>query len=258
MGHMQDILLHTTHELIKFADSRVATGTLKSYRAILPKHDTLKKWFSLVQPEQSKLSESTSTDCHEIEEAHLPDSEHMTPENTWENSSHGFRLLCRAVISEHSLFGFRVAAASFSISILAFFHTTNAYFVRQRLDWIIVLIVIGMNPTTGETFFGLTSRIIGSAISVVLCLGIWYAVDENTTGIIILLYFANVIEVRLQYQSFYMIESISLLEIQYWFYVKRPPPLLTPTTNHEQESSRKQNSVKHDKKNINVERSKVK
>lgn len=69
------------------------------------------------------------------------------------------------------------------------------------------LSVIGMNPTTEETFFNLTSGIISSAISVALYLGIWYAVDKNTAGIIILLYFANMIEVRLSYQSCYMIGS---------------------------------------------------
>lgn len=197
MGHMQDVLIHTTHELIKFADSRVADGTLKSYRAILPQPHVLKKWFSLVQPENSKASESSPRECREPEKVHLPDSEHMPPENLWEKSSHIFRLLRRAIISEHSLFGFRVAAASFSVGILGFLHSTNMFFNRERLAWVMVLIVIGMNPTTGETFFSLASRIIGSAISVALCLGIWYAVDGKKTGIIILLYFANMIEVRL-------------------------------------------------------------
>ncbi|GAM41508.1 hypothetical protein TCE0_042r14680 [Talaromyces pinophilus] len=202
MGHMQDILLHTTHELIKFADSKVADKTLKSYRVILPGHAVLKEWFSLVQPQNNELSQSTPRECREAEEVHFPDSEHMPPENLWENLSNIFRVLRRAFISEHSLFGLRVAAASFSIGILAFLHRTYKFFHRQRLEWIMGLIVIGMNPTTGETFFSLTSRIIGSAISVALCLGIWYAVDKNTAGIIILLYFANMIE--------------------YWFYVKRP------------------------------------
>ncbi|PCG90306.1 Hypothetical protein PENO1_099840 [Penicillium occitanis (nom. inval.)] len=147
MGHMQDILLHTTHELIKFADSKVADKTLKSYRVILPGHAVLKEWFSLVQPQNNELSQSTPRECREAEEIHFPDSEHMPPENLWENLSNIFRVLRRAFISEHSLFGLRVAAASFSI-------------------------------------------------------GIWYAVDKNMAGIIILLYFANMIE--------------------YWFYVKRP------------------------------------
>lgn len=207
MGHMQDILLHTTHELIKFADSKVADKTLKSYRVILPGHAVLKEWFSLVQPQNNELSQSTPRECREAEEVHFPDSEHMPPENLWENLSNIFRVLRRAFISEHSLFGLRVAAASFSIGILAFLHRTYKFFHRQRLEWIMGLIVIGMNPTTGETFFSLTSRIIGSAISVALCLGIWYAVDKNTTGIIILLYFANMIEVRLSYQSCYMMGS---------------------------------------------------
>jgi hypothetical protein len=197
MGHMQDILLHTTHELVKFADSKVADGTLKSYRAILPKHDALTKWFSLAQPEHSKPSGSTPKHGQEAEDVHYQDSEHMPPENLWERSSHVFRLLRRAIISEHSLFGLRVAAASFSVGILAFLHSTNAFFYRQRLDWVMTLIVIGMNPTTGETFFSLASRIISSAISVALSLVIWYVVDQNTTGIIVLLYFANMIEVRL-------------------------------------------------------------
>ncbi|EED24191.1 conserved hypothetical protein [Talaromyces stipitatus ATCC 10500] len=205
MGHMQDILLHTTHELIKFADSKVADGTMTSYRAVFPTDTSLKRWFSLVQEEPSEPSDSTPDENQGGEEVHPQDSEHMPPANLWEKSSHIFRLIRRVIISEHSLFGFRVAAASFCVGILAFLERTSSFFIPRRLVWVMILIVIGMNPTTGETCVGLMSRIIGSTISVFLSLIVWYTVDENTAGIIILLYFANMFE--------------------YWFYIKRPQVL---------------------------------
>jgi hypothetical protein len=58
-----------------------------------------------------------------------------------------------------------------------------------------IVIVIGMNPTSGQTMFGFVARIVATAISLVLSLIVWYIVDGKTAGVIVFLYLANVFEV---------------------------------------------------------------
>ncbi|OKL60136.1 hypothetical protein UA08_04566 [Talaromyces atroroseus] len=207
MNHMQDLLLHATHEILKFADSKVADGTMKSYRPILPKHGSIKQLLSILKPEDGKSDvdqpSSSISDIGQGEErTHLPDPERLPPANMWEKGSNVLRLIARGLASEHSVFGFRVTAASFCIAILAFLRRTQDFFFRRRCIWAVTVIIISMNPTSGETFLMLMSRILGTAVSLVLSLIVWYIVDQNFPGVIIFLYFANMIE--------------------YYFYVKHP------------------------------------
>ena len=59
-----------------------------------------------------------------------------------------------------------------------------------------IVIVIGMSPTSGQSMFGFIVRIVATVISVVLSLFVWYIVDGKTIGVIIFLYLANIFEVR--------------------------------------------------------------
>lgn len=58
-----------------------------------------------------------------------------------------------------------------------------------------IVIVIGMTPTIGQTMFCFMARIIATRVSMMLSLIVWYIVDEKTPGIIVFLYLANVFEV---------------------------------------------------------------
>jgi uncharacterized membrane protein YccC len=113
----------------------------------------------------------------------------------WEKGSTILRVISHALKSDQSTFGFRVAAASFSVGILAYLHQTQDFFIRQRCIWAMIVIVIGMNPTSGQTMFGFVARIVATAISLVLSLIVWYIVDGKTAGVIVFLYLANVFEV---------------------------------------------------------------
>ncbi|KAJ6115361.1 hypothetical protein N7486_001139 [Penicillium sp. IBT 16267x] len=57
-----------------------------------------------------------------------------------------------------------------------------------------IVIVIGMNPTSGQSMFGFFTRIVATAISLALSLIVWYIVDGKTAGVIVFLYLANVFE----------------------------------------------------------------
>nr|XP_001400829.2 hypothetical protein ANI_1_1198124 [Aspergillus niger CBS 513.88] len=176
MGHLQDNLLTATLDLIRFADDRIQDGTMKRSRLILPRLSTIPNNF--------------------------PDPEHLPPANWFEKGSLALRYLSHIISSEQSIFGFRVAAAAFSVGILAYLRKTQDFFVHQRCIWAMIVIVIGMNPTSGQTMFGFIARIAATAVSLVLSLIVWYIVDQKTPGVIVFLYLANVFE--------------------YYFYVKVP------------------------------------
>lgn len=202
MAHLQDDLLTATMKLVKFADSKVANGTMARARFIFPRQKSIRDWFSWNHGKNSQsLPEDrrSSTDPADIDrterQTRFPDPEHLPPANIWEKGSSILRVISHALKSDQSTFGFRVAAASFSVGILAYLHQTQDFFIRQRCIWAMIVIVIGMNPTSGQTMFGFVARIVATAISLVLSLIVWYIVDGKTAGVIVFLYLANVFEV---------------------------------------------------------------
>ncbi|GFN10972.1 hypothetical protein AtubIFM54640_007366 [Aspergillus tubingensis] len=210
MGHLQDNLLTATLDLIRFADDRIQDGTMKRSRLILPRLNTIRKWLSLNTDHDTKSAPDRRHSSHvdpasalgQTEANNFPDPEHLPPANWFEKGSLALRYLSHIISSEQSIFGFRVAAAAFSVGILAYLRKTQDFFIHQRCIWAMIVIVIGMNPTSGQTMFGFVARIVATAVSLVLSLIVWYIVDEKTPGVIVFLYLANVFE--------------------YYFYVKVP------------------------------------
>jgi hypothetical protein len=207
MGHMQRILLNSILELVIFADSKVKDGTMKSNRLIFPKQESFRSWFSLKTEQKESESGTTEQTNRSHDNASskdavyeipvpLPDPEHLPPVNTWEKASNVLRYIPQIIRSELSVFGFRVAAASFCVAVLAFLRQTQQFFFHGRCIWAMIVIVIGMTPTSGQTMFGFMARIIATTVSMILSLIVWYIVDEKTPGIIVFLYFANIFEVR--------------------------------------------------------------
>lgn len=191
MGHLQDDLLNATLQLVRFADGKVADGTMKRRRLIFPKQKSIRTWFSL----NSTKDSNNQSEPASRQSPGFPDPEHLPPENFCERGSTILRSISHIIKSDQSTFGFRVAAASFSVGILAFLHQTQDFFVRQRCIWAMIVIVLGMNPTSGQTMFGFLARIIATAISLILSWIVWYIVDGKTAGVIVFLYIANVFEV---------------------------------------------------------------
>jgi hypothetical protein len=203
MSHLQDDMLNATLNLVKFADGKVADGTMKRSRLIFPRQGSIREWFSL-RGEKEKMKENLSpsrqsshVDPSNIHRASpltgFPDPEHLPPENIWEKGSMALRAISHVIKSDQSTFGFRVSAASFSVGILAYLHQTQDFFIRQRCIWAMIVIVIGMSPTSGQTMFGFVARIIATVISLILSLIVWYIADGKTAGVIVFLYIANVI-----------------------------------------------------------------
>ncbi|KAL4762085.1 uncharacterized protein BDW70DRAFT_32679 [Aspergillus foveolatus] len=185
---LQDNLLKATQDFVEFANSRVMDGTMARKRIILPAF-TICEWLSI-------------TSKHRNSQPSHPDPEHLPPTTTWEKASSVLPLISPVLHSPESVFGFRVAAASFCVGILAYLHQTQGFFIHQRCIWAMIVIVIGMSPTSGQTLLGFVTRIVATVVSLALSLMVWYIPNQHTAGVIVFLYLANVFE--------------------YYFYITRP------------------------------------
>ena len=216
MGHLQEDLLNATFELIKFADSKVSDGTMKHNRLVLPKL-SIKDWLHLSSmkktpengPSRRQSSRTAASSVYQRDDSgSFPNPESLPPENIWEKGSTVLQFISRIVRSEQSLFGFRVAAASLCVGILAYLHQTQDFYTRQRCIWAMIVIVIGMSPTSGQTLFGFIARIVATVVSLALSLVVWYIVDGKVAGVIVFLYLANVFDV-----SYLLFDSGSATDI---------------------------------------------
>ncbi|RDW71622.1 hypothetical protein BP6252_08185 [Coleophoma cylindrospora] len=189
-------LIQAVLELAIFASSKVADGTMTQNRLIFPQHYFIQDGFL---PVLFGLGHKTDCGDHQND---ANDPEHLAPTNYWQKLGNSMRAISSFLASEPSVFGFRVACASFTVAILAYLHQTQNFFFEQRLIWALIIIVIGMSPTVGASLFSFAGRIIVTIISCILSFGVWYIVNGHTAGVIVFLYIANIFE--------------------YYFYIKYP------------------------------------
>ncbi|EFQ98445.1 hypothetical protein MGYG_01473 [Nannizzia gypsea CBS 118893] len=207
ISHLQDILLQAVLDLVYFAESKVADGTVKSKRLQFPKREYVKQWFFASDPEENGDDKKSNapekkkqeTDSHRPKgqdplKSRYPDPEHMPPTNIWQRIGRGIRAISHFLSSEQSSFGVRVAIASFCAVILAYLPQTQEFFFRMRAIWVVIVILIAMNPTSGNSLFGLMGRFIATILATILALVVWYVVYGKTAGVIVLTYVANCLQ----------------------------------------------------------------
>ncbi|KAF3491312.1 uncharacterized protein GIQ15_00829 [Arthroderma uncinatum] len=204
ISHLQDVLLQAVLELVYFANSKVADGTMKSKKLLFPKREHIKQWFFSSDPEEKEndnkdgpASEERETrgnrpfEAHDPLKSRYPDPEHMPPTNAWQRIGSGLRTISHFLSSEQSSFGVRVAIAAFCAVILAYLQQTQRFFFQARVIWVVIVILIGMNPTSGNSLFGLMGRFVATILATILALVVWYIVNGKTAGVIVLAYIAN-------------------------------------------------------------------
>jgi hypothetical protein len=197
--HLFRTLLQATLELVRFADGKIADKTMESGRLIFPQGPFIKAWLTLGAGSGEESGAKVDNDGDPSGEPKGPiDPEHLPPANLWERSGNVLRYVSQVLASDQSVFGFRAAAASFSVAILAFLHQTQDFFKEQRLIWALIVIAFGMSPTSGAGLFSFAGRVLATIASIVLSLIVWYIVDGHVPGVIIFLYLANVFEVKYQ------------------------------------------------------------
>ncbi|KAK4662235.1 uncharacterized protein QC763_701440 [Podospora pseudopauciseta] len=194
-------LMHASGEavqaLVAFADKKVADGTMSRNRIIIPSNKRLKKLLLSVFNNEDSSGEE-SPDLTETRNTIVyfgdgynrkKDPEHLPPETAWQHFGNGLRKISAFLGSEESMFGFRVACATMTVGIVAFLEETQRFFMEQRLVWAMIIIALGMTMTSGQSFFGFLCRVGGTVIAMVLSLIIWYIVDEQPAGAIVIMWF---------------------------------------------------------------------
>ncbi|KAK1978596.1 hypothetical protein LZ30DRAFT_728523 [Colletotrichum cereale] len=199
MLYMEKLMLalgEAVQDLVMFADSKVADGTMARKRLIVPSQKRLKKWFKGIGSTEDASPEQTP-DIAEMGANVVyagdgynkkKDPEHLPAHTTWQHFGNYVRRFSGFVGSGESLFGFRVAIATMTIGIMAFLQNTQTFFTEQRLVWAMIMIAIGMTITAGQSIFGFVCRVGGTCVAVIFSYIIWYIVVERTAGVIVFLW----------------------------------------------------------------------
>ncbi|SPO06235.1 uncharacterized protein DNG_08924 [Cephalotrichum gorgonifer] len=195
MVYLRDMVIEASAALTHFAHNKVTDGVMSRSRLIYPKDYDLGKLFSPDEkPDSSSSHMGSSAESHQsAERREVADAEHLAPVNFWEREGRRFGAVVRLIGSNWSMFGLRASIASFCIGILAYLHQTQDFFIRQRVVWAMIVIVIGMGPTSGQSLLGFLTRILATIIALALSLIAWYIVDGKTPGVIIFLFLANMV-----------------------------------------------------------------
>ncbi|KAL1966238.1 hypothetical protein VTN77DRAFT_4790 [Rasamsonia byssochlamydoides] len=183
-------------EFVRFADGRVACGKMSRTRLIIPGGKRLKKWVLSSIRVQDGHGEDDIGDIHSqnvvlyLGEAYKTrkDPEHLPPENAMQKIGDWIRLIPKFLRSAESAFGFRVACATMSVAIIDFLHDTQAFFVRQRLLWAMIMVAISMSPTAGQSIASFVLRVLGTVIAMVASLVVWYIPAGQTAGVIVFMF----------------------------------------------------------------------
>ncbi|KAH6642029.1 hypothetical protein C7974DRAFT_468480 [Boeremia exigua] len=177
---------------VKFADEH-DQATAKN-KVINPGGRRLKKWLSSIfAPQDSNHDDETTIAGFDrnnttifMGEAYKSkkDPEHLPPRNAWEKFGDAVRACAGFFRSSESAFGFRAACATMSIGVIAFLRDTQVFFVEQRLVWAMIMVAISMTPTAGQAIFQFILRIAGTAVAMLVAWLCWYIPNEQTGGII--------------------------------------------------------------------------
>lgn len=183
-------------DLVEFADSKVADGTMKKKRLIFPNKRRMNKWLMSIFKDEDSTAEETPDVLERGANVVFmgdgfgkkKDPEHLPANSAWQHFGNGLRQVSRFFGSEESAFGFRVACATMTVGIVAFLEQTQDFFIKQRLVWAMIIIAIGMTQTSGQSIFGFFCRVGGTLLAMILSFIIWYIVDEKLPGVIVILW----------------------------------------------------------------------
>ncbi|KFY97139.1 hypothetical protein V498_02242 [Pseudogymnoascus sp. VKM F-4517 (FW-2822)] len=161
--------------LVRCAESKVDDGTLGKRRFVFPSLKTVTNLAKgLIHGESSSLG---------------VDKVSSMGVNVQKTFGDRLRVIPKFFGSGPVKFGARVAIASMSIGVMAFLHQTHSFLIGQRVVWGMVIICLGMMPTTGSAVFILITNLGATVLATVAAFINWYIVGQKTAGIIVFLFF---------------------------------------------------------------------
>ena len=179
--------------LVEYADSKQADGTMRKKRFIHPTRKQMKKWFwAIISREDSNLdyqaySTRSGSPIVYIDDAIQGerDVEHLPPTSLWETVTDKFRAIPHFFGSPESAFGFRVATATMVISIICYLRNSQQFFIEQRLIWGSIMVAISMTQTAGSGIYAQFIRFSGTVVAMIVSYVVWYIVDQHPAGVVV-------------------------------------------------------------------------
>ena len=164
------------HDTTQFAQSKIDDGTMSRGQLIYPEARRIAKWVrSIIHQGEPVFSTSDRSDLYEGQVAGQgKNPEHLRPSNVWERYSDYLRIVPALFRSQESVFGFRVALATLSGTIMAFLRQTHNFYYDQRIIWTIIVIIVGWHMTAGQSVFALVGRACAALVGMTLCFIIYY------------------------------------------------------------------------------------
>ncbi|KAK3069551.1 hypothetical protein LTR53_012019 [Teratosphaeriaceae sp. CCFEE 6253] len=185
-------------DLVLWADKKKQDGALARSKLIFPGSKTLYKWVKAVFSQEDLSSDGhymPEADAGSTESLYLgeeflrrKDPEHLPPRNTGERIGDAVRRIPAFFRSDASAFGLRVVCATMTIAIVCYLEASQAWFLRQRLLWAMIMVAISMTRTAGQSTFTFALRIVGTLIAMIGSYIIWYIVDGHVAGVIVFLW----------------------------------------------------------------------
>lgn len=195
-----NFLLHNVSvailDFVKWADEHDQATAKKHF--ITPGKKRFRKWIASMFSSQDSNEDDETTNVGLNRNGvvvHMgsayngrKDPEHLEPVNAWEKFGNFVRKMTNFLRSSESAFGFRCACATMSIGIVAYLADTQLFFTRQRLVWAMLMVALGMTPTSGLSMFNFIWRILGTLAAMLAAWLVWYIPDKKTPGILVILY----------------------------------------------------------------------
>ncbi|KAG4438513.1 hypothetical protein IFR05_005987 [Cadophora sp. M221] len=180
-------------KLVRFAETKSSDGTFDKKRIIVPKLKTVFKWVrGLINGEDTDPTANVDQSAG-AEPVYLGDSfqaprdpEHLPAKTRWQVIGNYIRVIPRFLGSDSVRFGVRVTIAVMSIAVMCYVRQTHRFFVRQRIVWCLIMIAIGMNPSSGSAVFILVGNLVVTFTGMIGAYINWYIVDQKTAGVIVL------------------------------------------------------------------------
>jgi uncharacterized membrane protein YccC len=99
---------------------------------------------------------------------------------------HWLSIISHFLRGEYSMFGLRVALATFVAALPAYLASSAEFYVEYRGAWAIVTIILIMNPTAGASLGSVFFLTAGTLAGGLTAMAVWYMVDQKVAGVIVL------------------------------------------------------------------------
>lgn len=180
--------------VLEFADTMISKTRSKHKQMIVPSGSVLYEWLVHMFKSPDAASHTYSSDVLDGHTSLNPNNLYRQ-DRRWPHDGSRIQAIrlrirkaSRLLRSPHSLFGFRAMCASMSIGIVAYLKDSHEFFVRQRMIWAIVMTMIAMKTTSGQTTFEFLLRLFASVAGTIGSIVIWYIVDSHQAGVIVFLF----------------------------------------------------------------------